>query len=391
MIPVILTHLPFVLLAILMQAFYTGSEMSLYTVNRFRLRRRAHRGERSARVLVWLLSDPVGLLITFLLGTNISVYTVSALITRLYELSGLAPGSGRVLFTAEACATATLILPLFLSEVLTKNFVRRYAEQTSYVFSWGLAITKIALFVLVWPLRTLVRLVPARHGAGASLGLPQLTRHIIDHLLSRGRETGELTAEQERLARNALRAGEVRVAKLARRLDSSCCTPESERSLTPGLRTLTVPADEIAGRTLQRLIASRARLALVLARAVPEPKPDVAQPAHRTETAEVVGYVRLSDLLAPGAQSKAVRGLARPVPRLGARTTLRVALNTMQRECAEVALVELPTAGGSTKRQGGTGAIRISVPGVVRLSQLIGELLKSSAGVAPDAPAPPAN
>ena len=90
-------HLAYVFLialALAMQVFYTGSEMGLYTVNRFRLRRRQHAGERSARLLAWLLGDPVGLLITFLMGTNLAVYLVTALVIGLYESAGLVPGRG---------------------------------------------------------------------------------------------------------------------------------------------------------------------------------------------------------------------------------------------------------------------------------------------------------
>jgi len=112
-----------IVLAIVLAGFYTGAEMGLYTVNRFRLRKRQHAGERSARLLAFLLRDPVGLLVTFLIGTNIAVYAVTALVTGLYEGAGLRPGQSWWK-SPEVAATATLILPLFMGEVLTKNYFR---------------------------------------------------------------------------------------------------------------------------------------------------------------------------------------------------------------------------------------------------------------------------
>ena len=379
----------------LLSAFFSGSETGLYTVNRFRLHRRAHRGERSARLLERLLSDPVGLLVTFLLGNNIVNYALAALVTRGYEGLGLEPG--RAWWKSpDVVATLTLVLPLFLfGEMLPKNYFRRHTERLSYPAAWGLAATKGLLWPLVQVLRLLARLVPAEHGPGASLGMPHISRHMLDHLLSRGRETGELTAEQERLARNVLRAGERRVMQLA--------SPVAVPGAAAG--TLTVPADEKAGRVLQRLIAARARLALVLTTVGGNRLPAVGGPQPKTEDRqpttvicrEVLGYVRLFDLLAPGAQGRPVSELARPVPRLAAHATLRRALATMQRECADVAIVESPSAGraasagaGGALPEPGTGHGEPGCPvlGVVLLPQLIAELLSKPPEGAPVAGRP---
>ena len=197
-----------------LSAFFSGSETGIYTVNRLRLRRMAHRGGRSARLLAWLLADPAGLLITFLLGNNIVNYVITAIVTKLYSpLSS--PGS--FWRSPDILATFTLIAPLFLiGEMLPKNWFRRHAERLSYLAAWPLAATKGLLFPAVWLLRGLASLVPTEHSPGAGLGIPRISRSLLDQLLAHGRETGELTPEQERLARNVLRSGERRVGELAR-------------------------------------------------------------------------------------------------------------------------------------------------------------------------------
>lgn len=362
-----------ILLALIMQAFYTGSEMGLYTVNRFRLRKRQHYGERSARLLAFLLRDPVGLLITFLMGTNISVYAVTALVTSLYENAGLTPGKGRWI-TAEVAATATLTLPLFLSEVFTKNFVRRYAERASYFFAWGLTLTKYLLYPVVLFFRPLARLAPGRNGAQRGLGLPRLSKNILHHLLTAGREAGELTVEQERLARNVLRVGNRPVAGLAREVSTEPQVARSEENQPPTVRTLSVSAADGAGAVLNRMTAARSRLALIIA-------PSAAGNGPGLKSSDIIGYVRLFDLLEPGAQGKAVGALAKAVPRLADHASLRGALTVMQRECADVAVVEV----GPPKPQRRRGRARSlqapvesadrAVLGVVRIAQVISELL----------------
>ncbi len=362
-----------IVLALAMLTFYTGSEMGLYTLNRFRLRRRQHAGERSARLLAWLLRDPTGLLITFLTGQNLAVYLITALVTGFYENAGLMPGRGWWR-GPEVAAAATLTLPLFMSEVLTKNFVRRYAERTSYWAAWGLAATKFLLYPLIFVFKPISALFSGGGGPQAGLGLPRLSKNILDRLLSHGRETGELTIEQERLARNVLRVGGRAVAHLARDLAIDDGTDPDEQAQAPTVRTLTVSAAESAGTVLARMTRARSRLALVVA-------PAGAAEGGGLSSSDVVGYVRLFDLLAEGAQGKAVGALARPVPRLADSATLRGALTVMQRECADVAVIEL----SPPRPRGKRGRAKVAPPpaestdrpvlGVVRIAQLISELL----------------
>ena len=390
------------LVLLALSAFYSGAETGIYTVNRFRLRRLAHQGKPSARLLARLLADPVGLLVTFLLGSTVANYFITAIVTGLYEHAAV-PSRHSPWTSPDVLATATVILPLFLlGDMLPKNWFRRNAERLSYPAAWLLAATKGLLFPAVWLLRGLARLIPTEHSPGAGLGIPRISRSLLDQLLAHGRETGELTAEQERLARNVLGSGERRVRELARPVGAGCCTPETESGTDPASRTLAVPAGEIAGKVLQRLISSRARLAVVLtpvascqlpvasgqlpaaASLAPNPSPEgrgeLATGVLRCR--EVLGYVRLFDLLAPGVQGKPVESLARPVPRLTAHTTFRQAFRTMQHECADLAIVEQPgSAAAGTGPGEGSGEPACPVLGVVRLPQLIEELLAAPAGV----------
>lgn len=385
------------LVLLALSAFFSGSETGIYTVNRFRLRRLAHQGNRSARLLATLLSDPVGLLVTFLLGNNVVNYLITMIVTNLYEESPVV-SAHRFWSRPDVLATATLVLPLFLlGEMLPKNWFRRNAERLSYLAAWLLTLTKWLLFPAVWLLRALARLIPTEHSPGAGLGIPKISRSLLDQLLAHGRETGELTAEQERLARNVLGSGERRAGELARPVGAGHYAPEAESGLPDSARVLAVPAGEIAGKVLRRMISSRARLAVVLtsvaSRQLPVasvPRPSGEGPANNDlatdvlRCREILGYVRLFDLLAPGVQGRPVEKLARPAPRIGAHTTLRQAFRTMQRECADLAVVEQP-GGGAADSSGpatgeGSGGPACPVLGVVRLPQLIEELLGAPAG-----------
>ncbi|MFC1631889.1 hemolysin family protein [Candidatus Omnitrophota bacterium] len=68
---------------VLLEAFFSGSEMALISVNRIKLEQLADSGLASAAVLKKMLSSPDRLLSTTLIGTNLSVVMSSALFTAL--------------------------------------------------------------------------------------------------------------------------------------------------------------------------------------------------------------------------------------------------------------------------------------------------------------------
>ena len=57
--------------------FFSGSEIAMVSADRVRLRERAARGERGARLAEAFLSQPEVLLATTLMGTNLALVTFS--------------------------------------------------------------------------------------------------------------------------------------------------------------------------------------------------------------------------------------------------------------------------------------------------------------------------
>jgi len=107
-----------ILLGVLCAGFYAGAETGAYSVNRLRLRLRADRGDRSAKILARLLADPVGFVCMTLVGHNLAVFAVSSVVTTMM---------GRFVTEhySELAATGAVALPLFaLAEVTPKNLFR---------------------------------------------------------------------------------------------------------------------------------------------------------------------------------------------------------------------------------------------------------------------------
>ena len=70
-----------VLLAIAIEAFFSGSEIGMVSVNRIKMQKLAEEGNSSAKAILKLLDNPEMLFTTTSLGTNLAMVTSTAIST----------------------------------------------------------------------------------------------------------------------------------------------------------------------------------------------------------------------------------------------------------------------------------------------------------------------
>ena len=75
------TTLILVFLGILMEAFFSGSEIGMVSVNRIKMKKMAEDGNSAARSILKLLDDPERLFTTTSLGTNLAMVSSTAIFT----------------------------------------------------------------------------------------------------------------------------------------------------------------------------------------------------------------------------------------------------------------------------------------------------------------------
>lgn len=75
------TIIIFILLTLILQAFFSGTETAMVSSNKMRIRSLYEKGDRRAKIIWKMLKDPQQFLTTTLVGTNICVVTSSALTT----------------------------------------------------------------------------------------------------------------------------------------------------------------------------------------------------------------------------------------------------------------------------------------------------------------------
>lgn len=190
-----------VALLLAMEAFFSGSETGIYSINRLRLQLLADEGKRSALIWRKLLTDPTGLIIVTLIGTNVCVSVTTNLVTGLYFQAGNAG-------MAEVYATITLTPIIFVfGEVIPKNLFTRLADRFCYKVAWPLQASSW-LFRgtgLVHLLKG-ISLVAIRLTGGGEHGKAQIRsrRREMTGLLADVTAEGLLSGTQNELARRVL-------------------------------------------------------------------------------------------------------------------------------------------------------------------------------------------
>ena len=137
---------------VVISAWFAGSETSMMTLNRYRLRHRAKQGNRQAKRVEKLLRKPDRLISLVLIGNNLVNILASALGTivgmRLFGNAGVAIATG----------TLTFVILVF-AEVLPKTIAALYPEKIAYPSSLLLAPLQIIMLPLVWLLNTIAKLL----------------------------------------------------------------------------------------------------------------------------------------------------------------------------------------------------------------------------------------
>ncbi len=174
-------------------AFYSGLETAVYSASEVRLRVLASRGDRQARIALFLLQRLPRLITDTLIGTNIAVYAGTFLLTAYFEHVRL--------HNAEAAATF-ILLPFFF--IFAETLPKRIGHAIAGPF---LLHGAMAMRVSGWIFRPLgiilgsISFLLQRTLDRFGLRAPELTGRLqLAERLEASHAEGLLSAEQHQMA-----------------------------------------------------------------------------------------------------------------------------------------------------------------------------------------------
>jgi CBS domain containing-hemolysin-like protein len=191
----------------LLQGFFSGSEIALVNADKFKMKHLASKGHRGARLFMKMFQRPEVILGTTLVGTNISIVTLTTLGTLLMIRWFGAYGDllAFIVFT-----------PLFLvfGEVVPKSVYQQKANVLAPVVIFPLRIFSVLFYPVVFVFSRFARFAARLVGVTASQSSLFTTREQVRMILEDAEQMANVDVfDRDRLIR-AVRFAETTVAEV---------------------------------------------------------------------------------------------------------------------------------------------------------------------------------
>lgn len=194
----------FIVLTLVLSAFFSGSEIAFVAANRLRVEVFARRGGLVGRVVSEFLENPAKLLATTLVGNNFALVIYSTLIAFYLEgpfrsfysnTIGLQEGvAGPLAFATQTIVAALVVL--IIGEIIPKSVLREMANRAVFMLALPLKITYYVLLPMIalaqWTAGLLMKLLKAD-----SESFTQFMRRDFELMIEESKRTGELDLDEE--------------------------------------------------------------------------------------------------------------------------------------------------------------------------------------------------
>jgi Mg2+/Co2+ transporter CorB len=258
-----------IVILLALSAFFSGTETALMSLNRYRLRHLARSGHRAARIAESMLQRPDRLIGLILLGNNAVNLTAAALVTVLAQRLG---GQGGIL----AGTFILTVVVLIFGEVAPKTIAALNPPRIAL----PAALVYYPLLKVAYPIVWLINLI--------ANGLLRLLGVRADEIASHSLSAEEL--------RTVVAEAGVMVPRRHQRMLLSILDLDAVT-----VDDIMVPRQEIVGLDLDR--SWEENLALI------QSSPHDRLPVYREDIDNIIGVIRIRDLLPELAKNELTQAL----------------------------------------------------------------------------------
>ncbi|MHC4396251.1 MAG: CNNM domain-containing protein [Planctomycetota bacterium] len=317
--------------AVIFSGLFAGAETGIYQLSRLRLRLGIEKKRFSFIILGKIMRDSGALLISILIGNNLTYYITTSIVTLLLL------GKFENEHTVELLATVLTAPVLFVfAELIPKNiFFYRANVLMPYVAPVLFVFKKLSTWCGILPLlKSIARLFARLAGSSATFrtAITTVPQSHIRAILRDTQEEGILSSTQ---------------TDIINRLSS--ISNLSIKSVMTGIsKTQTVDINSDNSSLLNKLRKS------VFTRL----------PVYEQTPTKITGFINIYDCLSSSEQFTDLRNFIKPIRKLAAETIVSDAMNIMQSESQKIVLV-VRTAHSGRERP----------VGIVTMKDLVEELL----------------
>ena len=224
------TTLILVILGILLEAFFSGSEIGMVSVNRIKMKQLAEEGSSAARSILRLLENPERLFTTTSLGTNLTMVASTAVFTAFMVTQFGDSGEWMAML---------IISPLifFVGEIIPKIIFQHRADSVMLFMIYPLVFFYKVLSPLTnWLSKTSAKVTNSVK-LDSSVEHKTFSRDQLRGVLSLESQTVDLGATEKKIIHNIFNFGELRA--------EHCMVPLIQMSAIKDTATL-VEAHDVA-------------------------------------------------------------------------------------------------------------------------------------------------
>jgi len=182
-----------------LSAFFSSSEIAMFSLPAHRVEALVEDGRRGARTLKGLKADPHRLLITILVGNNLVNIAMSSIATGLF---GLYMSQGQAVLAATFGITAIVLL---FGESAPKSYAVENSESWSLRIARPLKISEYVLLPLIVVFDRLTQIVNKLTGGRSAIEESYVTREEIQDMIETGEREGVLDEEEREMLQRTLR------------------------------------------------------------------------------------------------------------------------------------------------------------------------------------------
>jgi len=323
-----------VVLLVILAGLFAGAETGIYQLSRLRLRLGIEKRQLSFVMLSKIMHDSPGSLVSILIGTNLTYYVTTSIVTyiMLRRLQNE--------HTAELLATLVTAPSLFVfSELIPKSiFFYRSDTLMPYTAPILFAFKKLITWCGILPLLTFIsRLFAQLTGSGAiyKTAMTSMQKRHIRAILQETREEEIVSTMQADIMSRLASISDMGIRSI----------------VTPINKVETVDVNSDKSVLLKKLRKSTFTRLLV----------------YEQQPENIVGFMNIYEALSSSGQFTDLRNFTKPIRKLSANTVVTEAINIMQRESQKIVLV---TRIGHISREKPIGIVTMKD----LVEELVGEL-----------------
>jgi len=190
------------ILALICSAFFSGSEVALFSITRAKVRTLVNDGVSGARALETLKQNPDRFLITILIGNNIVNILAASLATAV--AIGIFGEGG---FAVTVATVVVVILLLIFGEICPKMYASRHSALLALRVSPMIFFLSRIFSPVIW----IFNLIAGKITGGTAFAQHLITEEEIKEWIDVGQEEGTIEKDEQEMLHSVFEFGDTRV------------------------------------------------------------------------------------------------------------------------------------------------------------------------------------